>query len=392
MDYYLRYSMKYNQLNTLQFIEKARAIHGDRYDYSKVVYINNHTKVIIICPEHGEFLVTPARHLYGNKCKQCSRLTQNKNKVTQPVILLTKFNQIHNNKYRYPNLNYKTCKDKIEIICPIHGKFYQVIAYHLSGNGCPKCGYDKIKFQNKCTFKEFLEKANLIHKHYYRYDEKFFINFNSKIKIYCPIHGDFYQRVNAHLRGQGCPKCGYLKTSDANKYTFEEFMEKAKIIHNNKYSYPDPNYVNMETKIGVMCDSHGIFYVAPANHLYRKSGCPSCNSSKGEIFISEILDKNTIQYIREYRIPNQKYRFEYDFYLPDYNLLIEFHGIQHYKAIPYFGGSDNFEYVKRNDLFKKELAKMTKYKLIVISYLQLKKLNKTEFENMILRKIKNINI
>ena len=126
--------MKY--LTTEQFIEKAKQIHGNKYDYSKVEYVNNHTKVCIICPEHGEFWQTPNSHLNGNGCSSCKGL---KKLTTKEFIERAK--QVHGNKYDYSKTIYVNKRTKVCIICPIHGEFYQTPHNHVyQKQGCPECG------------------------------------------------------------------------------------------------------------------------------------------------------------------------------------------------------------------------------------------------------------
>lgn len=119
------------------------------------------------------------------------------------------------------------------------------------------------------------------------------------------------------------------------KKSQEYFIQKARKVHNNKYDYSKVNYINTRTKVTIICPDHGEFQQTPNGHL-SYNGCYKCKSSIGELTIKAILDKHNISYIQEYRIPNQIYRFRYDFYLTEYKLLIEFHGKQHYEYIPYF--------------------------------------------------------
>ena len=117
------------------FIEKARKVHGDKYDYSKVEYINNKTKVCIICPEHGEFWQRPDKHISCDRgCPKCggtNRLT------TDEFIAQAK--KIHGDKYDYSKVNYNSTDTKVCIICPEHGEFWQTPHGHLQGQGCPYC-------------------------------------------------------------------------------------------------------------------------------------------------------------------------------------------------------------------------------------------------------------
>ena len=188
---------------TQQFIKEAIIKHGNKYDYSKVEYINSETKVCIICPEHGEFWQSPHGHLRGRGCKECSR----KNKTYTTEEFIKQSNKTHNNKYDYSKSVYKYSTDLITIICPIHGEFKQVATKHLNGTGCPKCGTIEGHNKQKSTLKEFIQKANIKHNSFYNYSKVEYINSYTKVVITCPIHGDFEQEPNRHLQGAGCPSC-----------------------------------------------------------------------------------------------------------------------------------------------------------------------------------------
>jgi hypothetical protein len=131
------------KLTTEQFIERARLIHGFTYDYSNTNYINNRTKITIVCPTHGAFIQLPSSHLQGNKCKQCYNERISIEYTMQLSDFVDRANTIHNNKYDYGNSQYTHSQQKIEIICSLHGSFFQVPANHLKGQGCPKCNSSK---------------------------------------------------------------------------------------------------------------------------------------------------------------------------------------------------------------------------------------------------------
>jgi hypothetical protein len=127
------------RLTTEEFIERSKDIHSDRYDYSLVEYINNKTNVIIICPVHGKFKQTPNRHLRGNGCKKCADRTP----TTEQFIQQSK--DIHGDRYDYSLVEYKNAVNTVTIICPVHGKFKQLPYLHLKGYGCNLCGVDKTR-------------------------------------------------------------------------------------------------------------------------------------------------------------------------------------------------------------------------------------------------------
>jgi len=122
------------------FVKKAFSVHGDKYDYSKVDYVNSGTKVTITCPKHGEFLQTPQNHLSGRGCPKCANELRNSGRVLKFNEFVKRANEIHGSKYDYVKQEIKNQKDKITIICPIHGEFTQEIDNHLHGHGCSKCG------------------------------------------------------------------------------------------------------------------------------------------------------------------------------------------------------------------------------------------------------------
>lgn len=121
------------------FINKSRKVHGDKYDYSKVEYINAHTKVGILCPEHGEFWQTPNKHLSGQGCPKCGAKRRSDSSRFTTKDFIEKARQVHKCKYDYSKVEYKDSNSKVCIICPKHGEFWQVANNHLQGQGCPKC-------------------------------------------------------------------------------------------------------------------------------------------------------------------------------------------------------------------------------------------------------------
>lgn len=294
---------------------------------------------------------------------------------------------VHGDKYNYDKVEYVNGTVKVSIVCHSHGVFAQRPNDHLSGYGCVLCRNDMLREKFQYTTEKFVESAIAVHGDKYDYSITNYTTANDKVKITCTEHGIFEQRANAHISGQGCPQCGDEQIAKQKSSNKEEFVQKAIQCHGNKYNYDEVVYIRSHLKVKIGCVEHGYFNQSPNNHLNKKAGCPLCNSSKGELRISEILDKHKIKYIREYKIPNTNARFEYDFYLPDYHLLIEFQGIQHYEPVDYFGGEESLKYVQRNDVFKKALAREVKVKMIEFNYRQLKYLSEEEFEKLVLKHV-----
>lgn len=294
--------------------------------------------------------------------------------------------EIHGNKYNYSRVVYFNAKTKVCIICPIHGEFWQTPDNHLNGKSCPNCSHQSFPY----TTKKYIEKCKNIHNNKYGYDNTIYNNSWSKIIATCFEHGNFEINASSHLQGIGCPECGLILIANKLSSNKDEFIQKAIQIHGDKYDYSSINYINSWTKVCIICPEHGEFWVTPNNHLNQKSGCPVCKSSKGESTIKEILDKHKIISIREWKHPDEKYLYEYDFYLPDHNLLIEFHGKQHYDYIPYFHKTyHGFELQRLRDSNKITLAKAKKIPLLEFNYKQLDNLSTEQFEQLILNNIKN---
>lgn len=185
------------------FINKARIIHGDKYDYSKVNYMGSENKVCIVCPKHGEFWQTPHRHLMGDKCPKCgSKAKLNNEEFIKRAI------KVHGTKYNYSKVNYVNNETPVCIICPEHGEFWQRPSSHLLGNGCPKCGSVSTGSKRRLLQNEFVKKAVEIHGEKYDYGKVKYITSITPVVITCPLHGDFLQTPHKHLSGHGCPVCG----------------------------------------------------------------------------------------------------------------------------------------------------------------------------------------
>jgi len=276
------------------FINDANKIQGDRYDYSLVYYINNKTKVKIICKIHGIFLQRPDNHLSGQGCALCKN---NNIRVTQEEFI-EKSKSKFGNRYDYSLVNYINNKTKIILICHIHGIFVQKPDNHLRQKiPCKKCDSE-----NRITDEEILKKRlREIHDNYYDYSLLIYKGRKCKSIIICPIHGEFTQTIHSHILGSGCKKC---------------------------------------------------------------------KSSNGERLVSKILQDMNIEFKIEQTFDNCKFinKLRFDFFIPSLNICIEYNGLQHYKAVPFFGGEKYFSKILKRDNIKKEFCKNNNIKLVIIKY------------------------
>ncbi len=282
-----------------EVLKRFHEKHGDRYSYEKMKYRSAMEKIIIICPDHGEFNQTPQEHFLGTGCKGCQDRTWT-DKVRERHNLTTndfvaRANEIHNNYYDYSRVSFDKFSDEVLIICSQHGEFIQRPKTHLSGSGCPKCAYEKNSIARSLTFTEFAQRASKIHGQY-QYSKQTWTSSSDKTEIVCPEHGPFLQRPHAHLQGRGCPACGQAKRGLSRKSSQDQIVKVFLRVHGKKYDYSRFNYISQHFKSTIICPKHGEFLQSASNHRAGK-GCPLCKND----LISDALRKSTLEVIRDFR-------------------------------------------------------------------------------------------
>ena len=283
----------------------------------------------------------------------------------------------HHNKYDYSLCICNKSHDKVKIICPKHGIFEQLAYRHLKGHGCKKCS-DQQNGKNRRFTKEFIiNKFKDIHGDKFDYSLVNYINIETKVKIICKYHGIFYQTPSAHINHkQGCPKC--VGRNKDNK----DIINKYNVIHNNYYDYSLMNYKNNKTKIKIICPNHGVFEQLPYDHL-NGCGCAKCKKSKNEILIETILIDNDIKFESQKMFDGciYKRKLKFDFYLPLYNVCIEYDGEQHFERYRFEKDNNRLNIRKIRDQIKTEYCKNNNIKLIRIKYNE-------EIDKILLKKLK----
>jgi hypothetical protein len=292
-------------------------------------------------------------------------------------LILAKARKIHNNFYKYDKVLFINMNNKVEIICPKHGSFWQDLYGHTAKkNRCPQCTREA----DRLTTEIFIKRSKEIHGDKYDYSKVVYEKISTMVTIICPEHGEFLQRAGSHLAGCLCRKCFF----DNLKLGKDNFILKAKEIHGDKYDYSKVVYVGNKKKVEIICPEHGSFWVKPNGHVSSVAGCRTCKDSKGEILVSSILNKYGIEFIREFKITPYKYR--YDFYLPNVNIFIEFNGKQHYTVVPIFGGRAALKDVKKRDRIKKQIVKDNGGLMLTLTYLDLsEKIIETKIINYLLK-------
>lgn len=539
-----------NKLGVEEFIKRSNKIHKNYYDYSKVVFVDTKTKVNVVCPKHGDFYPTPSNHMNGSKCPKCASIIKNnnqkikfdefvkrasklfdnkytyiddnfdykktmkceckkhgifnlnperhitrlsecpkcieeRNKISLDEFII-KSNIIHNNKYDYSMVNFKTLRDKIEIICPKHGRFIQYATHHIHNKkGCKHC--EKENSINTYLL-NFIKDCNIIHNNKYDYSKVNLVKLKNKIEIICPIHGSFFKRPNEHLnKKSGCQLCksskgekkvrsfliknrikfdeqkrfkecinirklpfdfylpklnicieydgeqhfnsvdkwggddrfNNIKTNDSIKNDFcirnnikliripyteydnidtiltenilnyknniklDVLRKKLDIVNDYKYQYNFNNYVNVNSQIDIICPLHGL-NIKTAYNALQGNCCTYCDESKGEKEIAKYLDKSEISYYRKHKFKDCKNIFQlpFDFYIPSLRTAIEFDGIQHFQPLQIFGGKEAYERLKINDKIKNSYCEDNYINLIRIRYDQIEDIYQILWDNL----------
>ena len=241
-------------------------------------------------------------------------------------IFVQKAKEVHSNKYDYSKVEYIDSKTKICIICPKHGEFWQKPSKHIQGDGCAKCGFEKLHFLKKKDKDTFIKNAKDKWGDKYDYSKVEYINAKTKVCIICPEHGEFWQTPANHLYGyEGCKEC-----SNDLIFNTENFIKHAKNKHNNFYDYSKSIFIRCDKSVIITCPIHGDFKQNPYNHAIRGHCCPKCkNVSALEKNAREKLRKMDIEFVEQKHF-KWLGKQSLDFFIPKHNIGIECQGRQHF--------------------------------------------------------------
>lgn len=405
------------KISQTEFLSVINKIHGKRYDLSEVKYVNAHTNIKVKCYDHGYFYPSPQAFKKGGNCPKCVIDSRTgKSKVSHSEII-SQFKKVHKEKYDYSKVVYSTKTTKVSIGCVNHGFFNQSPKQHINGAGCPKCAgnksfttntflnelkvrnlwndnydYSELKYKNAKSKVRIKDKStdtyhlcdpwsilnrgsgldisnaenktkyakivfNKVHGNTYDYSLLKYTTTKNKIKIICRIHGLFKQPYSNHLNGQGCPKCGDDQIGKKLRKKLTEVIDDFRIIHGNRYDYSDVEYKSSKQKVKIVCKKHGVFNQTPGSHL-NGSGCPKCKQSTGENTISVYLKKEGIQFETQKKFEGMRSNLplKCDFYIKNFNLVIEYNGRQHYEPIKLWGGTKQLKKTQELDKIKKEFC------------------------------------
>lgn len=285
------------KLTQEQFIERAVLKHGDRFDYSKVVFQGTSKKITITCRACSrEFAQVAFSHLSGFGCRACSAKEYGASRAITMAEFIERATKVHSSKYDYSSVRpFASGKKKVEIICPLpgHGVFPQTVSDHLAGMGCRECANDKNR-QIRTSQEEYITKAKATHGDYYDYSEAEFTGVVNPITIICPEHGRFTQKAYQHLEN-GCKKCGHVKAKASRRETrnkvdnlyalFDknEIIEKAINVHGDRFDYSLlEDGIQVLDVIKIICKDHGVFNQTVRDHL-KGVKCKRCSSHENSL-------------------------------------------------------------------------------------------------------------
>jgi very-short-patch-repair endonuclease/predicted Zn-ribbon and HTH transcriptional regulator len=275
---------------------------------------------------------------------------------------IKKAKELNNDKYDYSLVKYIKSSVKVEIKCKkCLFIFWQTPNNHITkSHQCPNCN-GKLKFTKDRILEKFILKWGD------RYDYSQFNEYENRlqcIKIKCKkCYNTFNQTINDHFKS-GCSNCAGNK-----KLTDQLLLERFKNKWGNLYQYDISNFKNVKSEIRARCKKHGYFSVKIRHHLIG-SGCQKCKLSKGELYIHNILKEMCVEFEQQKKFKSCKNirQLSFDFYLPDYNTIIEYDGIQHYEPVSRFGGNKSYNRVLINDSIKNNWCKENGINLIRIRH------------------------
>lgn len=353
---------------TEEFILQAKRIHGDRYDYTKTVYKGAKKNIDIRCLIHGVFSQEAYSHKIGGNCPKCAGAYS---PTTEEFIEECKM--VHGDKYGYSHAEYAGKDKNIIIECFIHGFYKQRAGKHKKGDGCKRCATEA----QRTSLEEYLAKVSEKLKEKYKYIElKHKVMGKTEILTSCNTHRLFWQRADGPLSGKGCKQC----SDEERRNSLEYFIEKSKKIHGNEYDYSKTKYKTAREEVEIVCRTHKSFFQVANAHM-QGHGCPKCKISKGEKSVRKYLKVNKIKFNEQVKIEGARFsntnaHMIFDFYLPDYNLVIEYDGRQHFVPIKNWGGKEGLAGLQRKDREKDDYCLTNNIKMLRIPYIEFDNIEK----------------
>lgn len=325
----------YKTLSQEEFLQRARAKHGEKYDYSNTVFVATREPIEYICPTHGIVKQLANSHLQGMGCRACANDEQAANKVRTLDWFVKKARKVHGDKYDYSDAKYTGAARPITYRCPKHGLVTQRAYSHLEGSGCNDCFIEGLPDARRISKEEFLKKVHDKHGDMISFGNFKYQGVKAKLTAICAVHGPF-ETTGVKLLAvskvvAGCPKCGHEANTSHHPMTFKEFVTRAEEVHGNKYIYDESSFSSCYSNVGIFCKQHKYNFSQAAYAHLRGQGCVKCAAavsvSAAEKDISAWLTSKNIRHEQSRRdlVPERK--LEADLLLNDYALILEHNGL-----------------------------------------------------------------
>ena len=266
--------MQARDTNREEFLKRARSLHGNKYCYDRVEYVNARTPVEVICLKHGSWMVVPYAHappnrMRGTGCPRCAGHHRTK------ADLVVEASAIHGAKYDYTKTIFRGSAKHFEVYCPKHNKTWSTTWHsHITqAHGCQQCGAER-----DFDLDAFIQRASQLHKNRYDYSQVMeWGGWHSPIPLGCRTHGIFWQRPTVHIYLQGgCPRCAAQVRGIEARDNTADFIRKSRAVHGDKYDYSRTEYVSDSEEVKIFCRQHGEF-TQRADHHKRGAGCSMCH-------------------------------------------------------------------------------------------------------------------
>lgn len=316
----------------VKFWQTVSSLYGESLDFTGFKYLGSNEPCFVSCVTHGPFKTKATYLVNGYGCPACGREKARQSSQKRRLgfdVFVAKAREVYGDLYTYPSQDYLSNKHKVKILCRRHGEFWQKPNAHLEGKGCPECANDGKRARNaiiKASTKDGLLDRLIQANPSWEYDISSFNGMAKNMRAICHDHGEFFSAPNNMLRNSGCRGCGerkMLEFSASRKLTTQQWIEKAKSVHGDRYLYCDTVY-EPNGKMIVKCHKHGDF-LATSDHIYQSNGCPRCSVhlSRGEDEIANLLKIYTPIEQRDRSIIAP---FEIDILIPKHGLAIEYCG------------------------------------------------------------------
>ena len=295
------------KLTQEKFIARCKEKHGDKYDFSQSVYTGNHEYVKVICPIHGEFESVASSLMSGRGCKRCAWDSNGVNKRISVEDFIARSCAKHGTKYNYSKVKFVNTTTPVEIICTTCDKSFRMNPeQHMIGQGCRKCGYEKNA--SKKRVKNPLQNLIDVHGDKYLFPDFTYSNSKDSVNVICTTcDKHFKSSYGTMVKGAGCPVCSAKVGGLKQRSNTEEFIQKAKAVHGDKYDYSLSHYVRSNDKVDIFCNTHQeSFSMTPNTHL-SGCGCPKCALE----YLSEISRKSQEQFLVDARAKHGDF-YNYD--------------------------------------------------------------------------------